>query len=508
MSVIKKLASETASYGISTILGRSLNFLLVFIHTRVFMPEELGINIKLYSWVAIANIVYTYSMETAFFRFAKDEDKSKIYNLTLSAIICTSVIFSGILIVFSTPTMRFLGYPDKEKFLIWLAIILAMDAIVAIPFARLRQEKQTKRFVTAKISNILINVFLNIFFLMGLKNIATGEYLHSFQGLAQKLYDPTIGAGYIFLANLIANACTFFFLIPCFKDFKFYFNKIEFKNLWIYAYPLMIMGLASTYNLVFDRTLLESFLPEHFYPNRTSEQALGIYGNVYKLSVFMSLAIQAFKYAAEPFFFSQTDKNSPKMLADVMKWFIIICVVFWLGICLNLDWLKTLFLRKPIYWEGIAVVPILLLANLFLGIYYNLSVWFKLNDKTHYGTIITMTGLGVTVICNYFLIPQIGYMGCAVAFMISCFTMMSICYYYGQKYYPIPYNINSALGYIISAGILIYFSGKIHISNNWIALPYHLLILGIYLVGIIVVERERVIPHKIKEKYPFLQKLK
>lgn len=508
MSIIKKLASETASYGISTILGRSLNFLLVFIHTRAFMPEELGMNIKMYSWVAIANIVYTYSMETAFFRFAKGDDKTKIYNLTLSAIISTSIVFSGILIIFSTPIMKFLGYHQKEQFLIWLAIILAMDAIVAIPFARLRQEKQTKRFVTAKISNILINVFLNIFFLLGLKNIADGEYLHSLQPLAQKFYNPSIGAGYIFLANLIANACTFFFLIPYFKDFKFYFNKIEFKNLWVYAYPLMIMGLASTYNLVFDRTLLENLLPDHFYPNRTSEQALGIYGNVYKLSVFMSLAIQAFKYAAEPFFFSQTDKNSPKMLADVMKWFIIICVIFWLGICLNLDWLKTMFLKKAIYWEGIAVVPILLLANLFLGIYYNLSVWFKLNDKTHYGTMITFMGLVITVICNYFLIPQIGYMGCAVAFMISCFSMMVVCYYFGQKYAPVPYHINSALGYIVSAGILIYFSGKIHISNLWIALPYHILIFGIYLVGIIVVEHERVIPQRFKQKYPFLNNLK
>jgi hypothetical protein len=501
MSVLKKLANETASYGISTILGRSLNFLLVFIHTAAFMPAAMGINVKLYGYVAVANIIYTYGMETAFFRFAP-EDKIKYYNIIQSAIIISSIFFSGILIVFASPIIAYLGYPGKETFLIWLALIIAIDAITAIPFARLRLEKKTSRFVKAKIINILINVFFNVFFLLVLKRIAEGEYLNSLQTWAQKLYNPKIGAGYIFLANLIANATFFYFLRPEFRDFKFQFDNKEFKKLWIYAYPVMIMVIASTYNLVFDRLLLEKFLPDGFYPNRTSQEALGIYGSVYKLSIFMSLATQAFRYAAEPFFLSKTgDKNSPETLAEVTKWFLITCIFIWLGVSLNLDWLKVLFLRQKIYWEGIVVVPVLLLANLFLGVYYNMSVWFKLNNKTYFGTLITFIGLGITIIANVVLIPRIGYMGCAIAFLISCFSMTALCYLLGQRYYPVPYKIESAFGYMSTAGFLIFCVMNIKFDSLWISIPYHLILLILYTMGVVIVERKTIIPLKIRDKY-------
>jgi len=501
MNIFKKLASETASYGVSTILGRSLNFLLVFIHTKVFMPDDMGINNKLYSYVAIANIIYTYGMETAFFRFAA-EDKAKYYNIIQSAIIVSSISFSGILIVFSSPIINYLGYAGKETYLIWLALIIAIDAITAIPFARLRLEKQTKRFVKAKIINILINIILNIVFLLVFKKIAEGDYFLVLQPMAKKLYNPEIGAGYIFLANLIANASFFYFLRPEFRDFKFQFDHKEFKKLWIYAYPIMIMVLASTYNMVFDRLLLERLLPDGFYPNRTSQQALGIYGSVYKLSIFMSLATQAFRYAAEPFFLSKTDdKNSPENLAQVTKWFLITCIFIWLGVSLNLDVLKTLFLGQRIYWEGIVVVPVLLLANLFLGVYYNISVWFKLNNKTYFGTLITFIGLGITIIANIMLIPRIGYMGCAIAFLISCFSMTALCYLLGQRYYPVPYKIESALGYIFSAGLLIYCVMQIRFDNLWFSIPYHTILLLLYTACVVIVERKTIIPLKIRDKY-------
>lgn len=501
MSVLKKLAGETASYGISTILGRSLNFLLVAVHTVAFMPQEMGINVKLYGYVAIASIIYTYGMETAFFRFAP-ENKTKYYNIIQSSIIVSSIFFSSILIIFASPIITYLGYIGKETFLIWLALIIAIDAITAIPFARLRLEKKTKRFVKAKIINILINIFLNVLFLLVFKKIAEGDYLTSLQPIAQKLYNPKIGVGYIFLANLIANATFFYFLRPEFRDFTFQFEKETFKKLWIYAYPLMIMLVASTYNLVFDRLLLEKFLPEGFYPNRSSQEALGIYGSVYKLSIFMSLATQAFRYAAEPFFLSKTDdKNSPETLADVTKWFLITCTFIWLGVSLNLDILQRLFLGQKIYWEGIAVVPVLLLANLFLGIYYNISVWFKLNDKTYFGTLITFIGLAITIFANIILIPRIGYMGCAIAFLISCFSMTALCYLLGQRYYPVPYKIGSALGYIISAGLLIYCVSQIHFDSLWLSIPYHLILLLLYTAGVVIVERKTIIPLRIRDKY-------
>lgn len=505
MSVLKKLAGETASYGISTILGRTLNFLLVPIHTAAFSPKESGINITLYSYIAIASIIYTFGMETAFFRFAP-ENKQKYYNIIQSAIIVSSVFFSGILIIFSSPIIEFLGYPGKEKVLIWVALIVAIDAITSIPFARLRLEKNTSRFVKAKIINILINIFLNIFILLFIKKIAHGDYFISLQPLAQKMYNPEIGAGYIFLANLIANATFFYFLRPEFRNFKFEFDKEEFKKLWNYAYPIMIMLLASTINLVFDRVLLKHLLPANLYPKLSNEAVLGIYGSAYKLSIFMSLATQAFRYAAEPFFLSKTDdKNSPETLAEVTKWFLITCIFIWLGVSLNIDWLKILFLKQKIYWQGIAIVPIILLANLFLGVYYNMSVWFKLNNKTYFGTLITFIGLIITIIANIILIPRIGYMGCAIAFLISCFSMTALCYVLGQRYYPIPYKINSAMGYIISAGLLIYCVMQIKLDSLWLSIPYHLVLLLLYTAGVVIVERKTIIPLKIRDKYKILR---
>ena len=505
MSILKKLASETASYGVSTILGRSLNFLLVIIHSAVFLPSEIGINIKLYSYVAVANIIYTYGMETAFFRFAA-EDKIKYYNIIQSAILVSSAIFSLILIIFATPIITYLGYPGKEQFLIWLAFILAIDAITAIPFARLRLEKQTKKFVVAKVLNILINVGLNIFFLLFLKKIAEGDYFNFMQPLAQKLYVPNIGAGYIFLANLLANATFIYFLRKELFDFTFHFDTYELKKLLLYSYPVMLMVLASTFNLLFDRLLLERLLPVGFYSNRTSEEALGIYGSVYKLSIFMSLATQAFRYAAEPFFLSKTDdKQSPQTLANVTKWFLITCIFIWLGVCLNLDIIKIFTLKQKVYWEGIRVVPILLLAHLFLGVYYNMSVWFKLNKKTYFGTLITLIGLIITILLNVILIPKMGYMGCAIAFLISCFSMTALCYFLGQHYYPVPYKIGSAIGYIISAGLLIYCVMQIQFTSLWVSVPYHLLLLVLYTAGVVMVERKTIIPLKIRDKYTFLK---
>jgi O-antigen/teichoic acid export membrane protein len=506
MSLLKKLASETASYGITTILGRSLNFFLVFIHTKAFMPDELGVNISLYSYVAVASIIYVYGMETAFFRFATRADNQQYFNITLSAIVVSSLIFSGVLIAFSSPIISYLGFPGKESFLIWLAVIMATDAISAIPFARLRLEKKTTLFVKARLINIIINVALNIIFLLGFKGIAEGQYLPSLQPLAQSLYSPSIGAGYIFLANLIANLFFFVFLWKEFQNFQFEFDFAVFKKLFIYAYPIMFMSLASTFSLMFDRIMLERLLPENFYPGQSNQTALGIYGSAYKLSVFMALAVQSFKFAAEPFFFSQSaDKNSPETFSKVMKYFIICCVLIWVFASLNLDLLGVIFLKKAIFWQGLSVVPLLLAANMFLGIYYNLSVWFKLSDRTYYGSIITFVGLGVTVLFNVLLIPLMGYMGCAIAFLISSFVMMAFCYLLGAKYYPIPYDVVSAAGYTVGGGALIWASSAIYIPNLWVAVPYHAVLCLLFLACTLYIERYVLIPARIRERFSFLR---
>ena len=460
MSILKKLAGETLSYGFSTILGRSLNFLLVFVHTIAFLPAELGINVKLYGYMAIANIIYTYGMETAYFRYAK-EAPAKYYNIILTAIIATSGLFTLCLFLFSDPIMAQLGYENKGIFLKWLAVILAIDAITAIPFAKLRLENKIRTFVQAKIVSILINVGLNLIILLVLKPMheqgSGPEFLNN-------IYRPEVGAGYIFLANLIGNASLFYWLKAEFKVFKWTWNWTELRSLWVYSYPIMFMSLAAMFNLMFDRLLLEEFLPESFYPGRSSQDALGIYGNCYKLSVFMSLAIQAFKYSAEPFFLGKkTEANDQSNLALVTHWFIIICTFLWVGVSVNLFWIKTLFLRREIYWEGIEIVPILLLANLFLGVYYTQSVWFKKTNKTYMGTIITLIGLVTTVAGNIIFIPKYGYMACAWSFLASSSVMMILCYLGGQKFDPIPYRWKAGLFYIVLGFLCIEIGNKIQI---------------------------------------------
>lgn len=481
MSILKKLAGETLSYGFSTILGRSLNFLLVFVHTWAFMPAELGINVKLYGYMAIANILYTYGMETAYFRFAK-EAPEKYYQLILTAIIATSGVFTLGLFLFAEPIMQSLGYPGKGLFLNWLALILAIDAITAIPFAKLRLEQKIKKFVTAKIVSILVNVGLNLLFLLVFKPIHAGEFGQSLPSYFKAIYVPEIGAGYIFLANLIANASLFYWLKDEFKAYRWRWDWAEFKGLWIYAYPIMLMSLAAMFNLMFDRLLLEEFLPAGFYPGKTSQDALGIYGNCYKLSVFMSLAIQAFKYSAEPFFLGKkSESNSQANLALVTHWFVIVCTLLWVGVSVNLFWIKTLFLRQSIYWEGIGIVPILLLANLFLGVYYTQSVWFKQTNKTYVGTIITLIGLGVTLMGNIVFIPVYGYMACAYSFLGSSIVMTVLSFIGGQKYAPAPYRWKSDLGYLVLGGICIYIG-----SLAWISVPLITANLGLIIVIVFI----------------------
>ncbi|QHT71362.1 lipopolysaccharide biosynthesis protein [Rhodocytophaga rosea] len=489
MSVLKKLAGETALYGLSSIVGRLLNYLLVPLHTAVFAPAEFGVNAKLYAYVAFFNVLYTYGLETAYFRFASKAKDENYYNVALSSIILSSSLLSGLIIILSPQIANALGYPDRDHLVRWLAIIIAIDAIVAIPFARLRLQKKAKTFALARMANILLTVFLNIFFLIFCKDIYEGKYLQSLKPLVETIYFPSLGIGYIVLSNLIANAAFFLLLYRSFLQFRFRLDKQILQSMWIYAYPILIMSLAGTTNLMTDRILLETFLPENFYPGKTPAEALGIYAGCYKLSIFMTLAIQAFRYAAEPFFFSQSeDKNAPGTFALVTKWFIIVCVLIWLGVSVNLD-IIGLFLRSKDYREGLAVVPVLLLANLFLGVYYNLSVWFKLSDKTYYGTYITLTGAAITVIGNMLLIPVFGYMGCAYTFLLSCIVMTVLCYTLGNKYYPVPYDIKSAVTYIISAALLIYIGFNFPSSNQVIATAFHLFLCLVFAAIVFVMER-------------------
>lgn len=491
MSVVKKLASDTALYGISSIAGRFLNWLLVAVHTRVFhQPKLLADNNQLYIYVILLNILYTYGMETAFFRYAnKKENRQEYYNLILSYIVLTSVVFSTIIYFFATPIINWMGFPGKERLIVWFAIILATDAIAAIAFVKLRAENRAKRFVFIRLANIFINIGLNVFYLMFCKYIHEGLFLESWKPFADFFYNPIIGPDYIVWANFIASLITILLLWREFIDFKFSFDFEKFKPVLVYAYPLLIMGVAGAINQTADRVMFREILPEGFYKGFSTDDAFSIYANVYKLSIFMLLVVQAYRYAADPFFFSKAeDKNSPSMIALATKWFTIACILIWVGVSINID-LISLILGKN-YRSGIIVVPILLLANLFIGVYQNMSMWFKLSDKTHFGTYFTVFGMILTVILNILLIPILGYVGCAITFAFSSFVMMLLCYYYGQKYYPIPYELKSVSIYLITAGILIFASWQVKIANPYISIPFHIVLSLLYLFVIVVLERK------------------
>jgi O-antigen/teichoic acid export membrane protein len=474
MSKIKRLAGETVLYGLGSIVPRFLNFLLVRLHTDVFVPEEYGVITKLFAYVAVINIIFTFGMETAYFRFASKPgaDERRIFNITQTVVLSITLFLSVVFILLADPIANALEIPGSGNLVRWLVAIMFMDALVAIPFAQLRFQKKALMFVTGRLVNVTILIGLNVYFL----TIA---------------YDPAVGIDYVIIANLIANVSYLFFFTGSLLSWRPAFDSEISPTILTYAYPVMLTGLAGMTNETFSRLTLDWWLPENFYEGQTSEYALGIFGACYKFGVLMNLAVQAFRYAAEPFFFSNAaDKGSPTLFARVNHYFVIVCCVLLLGVCINLDILKH-FLGKEEYWQGLSIVPILLLGYLFLGVYYNISVWFKLTDKTYYGTIITVGGVIITIAANYILIPLAGYFGSSWATFLCYFSMTVACYLLGQRYYPIPYNVGKSITYIAVTVGIIYAVSPISINNQWLATTFHAVVIVAYLLVIYLLERKQ-----------------
>lgn len=471
MGKLKRLAGETVLYGLGSILPRFLSFLLVRLHTDVFSPAEYGIITKVYAYVAVVNIVLIFGMETAYFRFASKPgvDEKRIFNLSQTVVIVFSTLLSLGFILLANPISETLSIPGRSNLVIWLVLIMFIDAIASIPFARLRLQKKATRFAAGKLLNIGILVGLNVFFLK-----------------FSTTYIPDVSL--VILANLAANAFYLFFFAPTLLAWRPAYDKAISPTMYGYAYPIMLTGLAGMTNEMFSRITLERWLPDGFYGAQSQEYALGIFGACYKLAVLMMLAIQAFRYAAEPFFFSNAaEKNSPQLFATVNHYFVIVCCIILLGVSINLDILKY-FLGDAAYWEGLHIVPILLLAYLFLGVYYNFSVWFKLTDKTYYGTLITIAGVVITILANYFLIPVAGYTGSALAALFCYAGMTGICYVMGQRFFPIPYNLPKAMAYIGLTTILVYAINLIEIDHQALATTFHMCVMAIYLLIIYLIE--------------------
>lgn len=484
MSLLKKLAGQTAAYGLSSVLGRLLNYLLVPLYTSVFLPGEYGVVTELYAYVAFLNTLYIYGLETAYFRFSSANTGHNYFNLALTSILISSVILSGLLFLFSTEISALLDYHGQGHLIRWLALILGVDAVVAIPFAKLRQDGKAARFAIFKLTNISLNIGFNLFFLVFCPKVLASDPNHMLAGI----YDPTLGVGYVFLSNLLANSLYLFLFIPTWLKVRLTFNSGEWKRMMHYAWPILLIGFAGVTNEMLSRAILKYRLPVGFYESFSNLEALGIFGACYKLAVFMTLTVQAFRYAFEPFFFAQaSDKKSPELFARIMTWFVIVTSFSWLVVSVFLPYIAPIFLRQESYLQALSTVPWLLGGGLFLGVFYNLSLWYKLTDKTLYGAYISMIGAASTFLLNWFLIPIMGYMGSAVATFSSYLLMVIISYLWGRKHYPVPYAVAKVIAYIGLAGLLIYINSTLE-DSFWTALS----ITTIFVLLLLIFERKQI----------------
>lgn len=468
-------------------------------HTAVFTnPSEYGINAVFYAYAAFFNVIYTFGMETAFFRFAtrQPSQQQEYFNQAITAVALVAFTGSSLLWLLADSVAVLIGYPGLGLYVRCFAILFAIDALVAIPFARLRLEGRAVLFASLKLGSIVLYVALNFFFLYICRKAVAGEGFLFMQRFAKVIFKPQWAVGYVFLANLIANAAQLPAFAFVFKGFRLQWQWKRLQPMLQYAYPLLFMGLAGIANEVIDRQMLKWRLPEGFYEGITTDGAIGIYSACVKFGVFITLAVQAFRYAAEPFFF--THSNSPEVLARLMHYFVITCLLMYVCIGANIDWVQYLLLGSSIYRQGLVVVPILLLANCLLGVYYNLTVWFKVTDRTHYGAWLALLGAVITVIGNYVFIPMGGYVASALMHLI-CYLVMSLaCLYFGQKFYPIPYRWKPLLRYAAVATVVVYAAQIFQVQEAIYRTLLNLSLTAGFLAWILVVE-VRPLQWRVKE---------
>ena len=492
MSQIKKLAGQTAYYGISSILGRVLNFVLLPVYTSQLVQAEYGVVTYLYGFTALLNIFYTYGLETSFFRFTTKLKSKAPYYYTSTAILVTSTLFSGTFLLLSDHIAGYLGHGVKPIYIVYLSIILFIDAIVAIPFAKLRLEDRPLKFALVRIAVIVLTVLLNVLFLIVFPGIMQGHYLSFLQEVVRKIYNPEIKIGYIFISNLIANALYLPLLYKELLSIRLKINWPAFKPILTYALPIFLMGLAGIFNEQGYSIIMAYAFPINETTN-TSMDALGIYTGAFKLSVIMMLGIQAFRYAGEPFFFSHAEnKQAPALFARVMHYFVIFNLVLMVGVALNIDLIADIFLRKPQYKLALHVLPVLLLAKLFYGIYVNLSVWFKLKDQTLYGTYFALAGGITTLAGNLLLIPVLGYYGSALTALVCYLLMCFLCFFKGRKIFKVPYNFKPLTLYLIIALAFIAIGNVVKLENQWLHYLAHLLISCVFIGIMYLVEGRKI----------------
>lgn len=487
-SPLKKLLGQTAIYGLSSIVGRFLNYLLTPLYTSklVFQPEQYGIITEMYAYVAFLVVMLTYGMETAFFRHysQNEKDKNTVFSTALWSLVISSFGFITLVSVFAQPIANFLGYPNHSEYISWFGIIVGLDALVAIPLAKLRAENRSIKFAWVNIASIAVNIGLNLFFLAYcMPKFKAGEI----NWLVDTFYDPNTGVGYVFIANLIASIVKFGLMLPDMLKVQIRISAEIWKKMIRYAFPLLIAGLAGIVNETLDRALLKWMLWSDLGEQLTMTQ-LGIYGACYKLSIVITLCIQAYRYAAEPFFFDQQKTgDAPNTYARMLHLFFAFVMTVFLTVTLFIDVFKY-FIPNEAYWVGLDIVPVLLLANVFLGVYYNLSAWYKLTDKTYYGSYIAIGGALVTIGLNILLIPTLGFRGSAWATLACYFSMAAVSYVLGQRFMPIPYNLPKLLGYFITPIMFYYLNLFISIENSFLLWFLRTSMIGTYVLTVLYFE--------------------
>ena len=460
MSEMKSLAKDTAIYGLSSIIGKFLNYLLVPLYTYALArTADYGIVTNIYAWTALLLVLLTYGMETGFFRFAnrEDYDAPTVYKTAFSTLLFTSALFTLLVIIFHQPIANVLGYPDHAEFVEMMFATVAIDAFACIPFAYLRYKKKPIVFASLKLLFVILNIAFNILFLVILgKN----------------------DVFYVFLSNILATTIQTLCLLPFTMPKGGHFDGQVLRDMLKYSLPLLILGVAGIMNQTLDRILFP-----YLYTGADAQAQLGIYGACFKVAMVMMMFTQAFRYAYEPFVFAKhKDRQSVEAYADAMKYYIIFSYLILLGVIFYLDIFR--YIVSSAYWEGLKIVPIVLWTYVFQGIYFNLSFWYKLTDETKWGAYFSLIGLAITLVLQIIGVPRIGYWASCGSSLVCYFCIMLLSYFIGQKKAPIPYDLKRIGGYTaLTIGLLaVYYALRLYyIHNTWLLMAVGTLLIGIYL---------------------------
>ncbi|EKU90848.1 lipopolysaccharide biosynthesis protein [Bacteroides oleiciplenus] len=463
MAGLKSLAKETAIYGVSSIVGRFLNYLLVPVYT-IALPASsggYGVVTNIYAWVALVLVLLTCGMETGFFRFANkgEDDPMRVYSTTLLSVSFGSLIFVALGLLFLEPIAGWLEYGEHPWYIGMMMIVVAMDAIQSIPFAYLRYKKRPIKFAALKLLFIFLNIALNLFYYVILKGN---------------------DVGYAFLFNLICTSVVMLCMIPELRGFTYVLDRELLKRMLRYSLPLVILGVAGILNQVADKIIFPFVYPDE----AEATVQLGIYGAASKIAMIMAMFTQAFRFAYEPFVFGKSkEKDSREMYAQAMKFFIIFTLLAFLAVMFYMDILRHVIGRD--YWDGLRVVPIVMAAEIFMGIYFNLSFWYKLIDETRWGAYFSLTGCTILILMNIFLIPKYGYIACAWAGFTGYGVAMLLSYFVGQKKYPIQYDLKAIGMYVLLAAVLYVAAEYVPIDNIYLRMAYRTVLLLLFIAYVV-----------------------